>query len=71
MRNGSNGESRNGPGGWALSVFPDGTFGSSNPNMSRIPMDPSVACLAMLTALLSAAMDLLDLEPAVPTVDAC
>lgn len=39
--------------------------------MSKIPMDPSVACLAMFTALFSAAMDLLDLEPAVPTVDAC
>lgn len=39
--------------------------------MSSMPMDPSVACLAMFTALLRAAIDLLDLEPAVPTVDAC
>lgn len=46
-------------------------MGSSNPNMSKIPIDPSVACLAMFTALFRAAMDLLDLEPAVPMVDAC
>lgn len=39
--------------------------------MSKIPMDPSVACLAMLTALLRAAIDLLDFEPAVPIVEAC
>jgi hypothetical protein len=44
------------------------TLGSSNPNMSRIPMNPSVACL---TAVLRTAMDRLDLDPAVPTVDAC
>lgn len=36
--------------------------------MSRIPIKPSVA---WRTALLRAAMDLLDLEPAVPTVEAC
>ncbi|KDR05711.1 hypothetical protein L798_04623 [Zootermopsis nevadensis] len=41
---------------------------SSKPNMSRIPIKPSVA---WRTALLRAAMDLLDLEPAVPTVEAC
>ena len=42
---------------------------SSNPNMSRMPMNPSVE--QCLTALLRRAMDLLDfLEPAVPTVDA-
>ena len=41
---------------------------SSNPNMSRIPMNPSVACR---TALFKIAMDLLDfLEPDVPTVEA-
>lgn len=44
------------------------TFGSSNPNISKIPMEPSVA---WRTALFKAAIDLLDLEPAVPTVDAC
>jgi hypothetical protein len=44
------------------------TLGSSKPNISRIPMNPSVA---WRTALLRAAMDLLDLDPAVPTVEAC
>lgn len=39
--------------------------------MSKIPMEPSVACLAMFTALLRAAIDLLDFEPAVPIVEAC
>lgn len=43
-------------------------MGSSKPNISRIPMKPSVA---WRTALLSAAIDLLDLEPAVPAVLAC
>lgn len=36
--------------------------------MSRMPMKPSVACR---TAVLSTAIERLDLEPAVPTVDAC
>ncbi len=43
-------------------------FPSSNPNMSRMPMNPSVA---WRTALFSRAIDLADfLEPAVPTVEA-
>merc|ERR1719232_964126 len=42
---------------------------SSNPNMSRIPMNPSVALLACLMAWLRMARLLLDfLLPAVPTV---
>lgn len=42
------------------------SFGSSNPNMSRIPIKPSVACR---TALFNAAIDF---EPEFPpTVDAC
>lgn len=49
-------------------IYTQLTLGSSNPNMSRMPIDPSVACR---TALLRAAIDLLDLDPAVPTVDAC
>jgi hypothetical protein len=44
------------------------TLGSSNPNISKIPINPSVACL---TALFKAAIDLLDFDPAVPTVEAC
>ncbi len=36
--------------------------------MSRIPMNPSVACR---TAVLRTAIERLDFEPAVPTVDAC
>lgn len=44
------------------------TLGSSKPNMSKIPIEPSVA---WRTALLRAAMDLDDFDPAVPTVEAC
>lgn len=44
------------------------TLGSSNPNMSRIPMKPSVACF---TALFNTLIDLDALDPAVPTVEAC
>lgn len=42
-------------------------LGSSKPNMSRMPMKPSVACL---TALFKAAIDLLPALVA-PMVDAC
>lgn len=55
-------------GGGQRRQLADTTFGSSKPNMSRMPMKPSVACL---TALLSAAIDFELFDPAVPTVDAC
>lgn len=44
------------------------TLGSSKPNMSRMPIKPSVACF---TALFNTLMDLDALDPAVPTVEAC
>lgn len=44
------------------------TLTSSNPNMSRMPMNPSVA---WRTAELSTVIDLEDLAPLEPMVDAC
>ena len=44
------------------------TLGSSNPNISRIPMNPSVACF---TAEFNTLIDLEAFEQAVPTVEAC
>lgn len=44
------------------------TLLASNPNMSKMPMNPSVACL---TAELSTVMDLEALTPPEPIVDAC
>lgn len=44
------------------------TLLASNPNMSKIPMNPSVACL---TAEFNTVMDLEALTPPEPIVDAC